>query len=166
MPENTPFILDNLIGYLHLGDILIKALSWFCLERDRGRPSTRVTEIREWSNTASIRKTEIIFKVSAGQIFEIPEVLICLACQVFSSWPCHGWDLEFWLPAADQFFRLCALSLRTTFPLFPAETPGGKATVFWFFPISQNNASCWRTFTPFLSYYLVQKTELFQYLST
>ena len=31
---NTPFILDNLIGYRHPVDILIKVLSWFCLERD------------------------------------------------------------------------------------------------------------------------------------
>ena len=69
---NTPFILDNLIGYHHPVDILTKVLSWFCLERDRGRPSTRVTKIREWSNTASIRKTEIIFKVSAGAAFRNP----------------------------------------------------------------------------------------------
>ena len=69
---NTLFILDNLIGYCRPGNILIKALSWFCLERDRGRPSTRVTKIREWSNTASIRKTEIIFKVGAGAAFQNP----------------------------------------------------------------------------------------------
>ena len=66
---NTPFFLDNLIGYHRRGDIFIKLLSRFCLERDRGRPSTRVTEIREQSNIASIRKTEIIFKVSAGAAF-------------------------------------------------------------------------------------------------
>ena len=69
---NTPFILDNLTGYHHPGDMLIKVLSWFCLERDLGRPSTRVTEIRELSNIASIRKTEIIFKVSAGAAFQNP----------------------------------------------------------------------------------------------
>ena len=69
---NTPFILDNLIGYRHPGDMLIKVLSWFCLERGRGRPSAHVTEIREWSNTASIRKTESIFKVSAGAAFRNP----------------------------------------------------------------------------------------------
>ena len=69
---NTPFILDNLIGCHCPVDILIKVLSWFCLERDRGRPSTHVTEIREWSNIASIRKTEIIFKVSAGATFRNP----------------------------------------------------------------------------------------------
>ena len=69
---NIPFILDNLIGCRHPGDILIKVLSWFCLERDRGRPSTRVTEIREWSSIASIRKTEIIFKVSARAAFQNP----------------------------------------------------------------------------------------------
>ena len=63
---NTPFFLDNLIGYHRWRDILIKVLSWFCLERDRGMPSTHVTEIREQSNIASVRKTEIIFKVSAG----------------------------------------------------------------------------------------------------
>ena len=55
-----------------LADTLIKVLSWFCLERDWGRPSTRVTEIREWSNVASIRKTEIIFKVGAGAAFWNP----------------------------------------------------------------------------------------------
>ena len=44
---NTPFILDNLIGYHCPWDMLIKVLSWFCLERDQGRPSTHVTEIRE-----------------------------------------------------------------------------------------------------------------------
>ena len=69
---NTPFILDNLIGYRRLADILIKALSWFYLERDQGRPSTCVTEMREWSNIASIRKTELIFKVSAGAAFQNP----------------------------------------------------------------------------------------------
>ena len=69
---NTPFILDNLIGYRRPGDILIKVLSWFCLERDRGRPSVCATEIREQSNTASIRKTEIIFKVGAGAAFRNP----------------------------------------------------------------------------------------------
>ena len=68
----TPCILDNLIGYRHLGDILIKVLSWFCLERDQGRPSACVTEIREQSNIASVRKTEIIFKVSAGAAFWNP----------------------------------------------------------------------------------------------
>ena len=66
---NTPFILDNLTGYHHPGDMLIKVLSWFCLERDRGRPSTRVTEIRESSNIASIRKTEVLFKMSTGAAF-------------------------------------------------------------------------------------------------
>ena len=69
---NTPFILDDLIGYHHPGNILTKVLSWFCLERDRGRPSTHVTEIREQSNIASIRKTEIIFKVSVGAAFLNP----------------------------------------------------------------------------------------------
>ena len=97
---NTPFILDNLIVYHRPAGILTKVLGWFCLERNLGRPSTRVTEIREWSNVASIRKTEIIFKVGPGQLFEIPEVLICLAYQAFSSWPCHGWDLVCWLPAS------------------------------------------------------------------
>ena len=90
---NTPFILDSLIGYHRPGDMLSKVLSWFCLERDRGRPSARVTGIRERSNIASIRKTEIVFKVSAGAAFETPEALICLACQVSSSRPCRGWDL-------------------------------------------------------------------------
>ena len=66
---NTPFFLDNLIGYHSPGDILIKVLSWFCLERDPGRPSTRVTEIREQSNIASVRKTEIVFKVTTGAAF-------------------------------------------------------------------------------------------------
>ena len=66
---NTPFILDNLIGYHRPADILTKALGWFCLERDRGRPSTRVTEIRESSNIASIRKTEVLFKMSTGAAF-------------------------------------------------------------------------------------------------
>ena len=53
-------------------DILIKVLSWFCLERDWGRPSTCITEMREWSNIASIRKTELIFKVSARAAFRNP----------------------------------------------------------------------------------------------
>ena len=69
---NTPFILDNLIGYHRPAGILTKVLGWFCLERYRGRPSTRVTEIREWSNVASIRKTEIIFKVGPGAAFRNP----------------------------------------------------------------------------------------------
>ena len=43
----TPFILYNLIGSHHPGDLLAKVLSWFWLERDWGRPSTCVTEIRE-----------------------------------------------------------------------------------------------------------------------
>ena len=69
---NTPFILDNLIGSHRPGDILIKVLSWFSLERDGGRSSTHVTEIGEWYHIASIRKTEIIFKVSAGAAFRNP----------------------------------------------------------------------------------------------
>ena len=52
--------------------MLIKVLSWFCLERDRGKPSACVTEIREQSSIASIRKTDIIFKVSAGAAFQNP----------------------------------------------------------------------------------------------
>ena len=66
---NTLLFLDNLIGCHHLGDMLIKVLSWFCLERDRGKPSACVTEIREQSSIASIRKTDIIFKVRAGTAF-------------------------------------------------------------------------------------------------
>ena len=69
---NIPFILDNLTGYRRPGDILFKVLSWFCLEREGLLPSTRVTEVREWSNIASIRKTEIVFKVSAGAAFRNP----------------------------------------------------------------------------------------------
>ena len=34
--------------------------------------------------------------MSAGGSFRTPENLICLACQVFSSWPCHGWELVSW----------------------------------------------------------------------
>ena len=69
---NTLLFLDNLIGSHHPEDILIKVLSWFCLERDRGKPSACVTEIREQSSIASIRKTDIIFKVSAGAAFQNP----------------------------------------------------------------------------------------------
>ena len=66
---NSLFIPDNLIECHRPGDILIKVLSWFCLERDQGRPSACVTEIREQSGIASIRKTDMIFKVSAGAAF-------------------------------------------------------------------------------------------------
>ena len=91
--SNTPFILDNLIGSHHPGDTLIKVRSWFCLERDWGRPSARVTEIREWSNRASIRKTEIIFKASARAAFRNPWSPDPLCLPVFFSRPCHGWGL-------------------------------------------------------------------------
>ena len=33
------------------------------------------------------------------QVQGVPRVLIHLACQVSSTWPCHGWDLPCWLPA-------------------------------------------------------------------
>ena len=33
------------------------------------------------------------------QVQWVPWVLIYLACQVSSAWPCHGWDLPCWLPA-------------------------------------------------------------------
>ena len=39
------------------------------MQRDRGRPSACVTEIREQSSIASIRKIDIIFKVNAGAAF-------------------------------------------------------------------------------------------------
>ena len=31
----------------------------------------------------------------------VPWVLICLAHQISSTWPCHGWDLLWWLPAGS-----------------------------------------------------------------
>ena len=37
----------------------------------------------------------------------VPRVLIRLACQVSSTWPCHGWDLPCWLPAEDSRKRGC-----------------------------------------------------------
>ena len=69
---NTLLFLDNLIGCHHPEDILIKVLSWFCLKRDRGKPSACVTEIREQSSIASIRKIDIIFNVSAWAAFWNP----------------------------------------------------------------------------------------------
>ena len=35
------------------------------------------------------------------QVQGVPRVLICLARQVSSTWPCHGWDLPCWLPAPN-----------------------------------------------------------------
>ena len=96
---NTPFILDNLIGYCHPGDMLIKVLSWFCLERDRGGPSTCVQKLGSSLIQQASERQRSSLRWAPGQLFEIPEVLICLACQASSSWPCIGWDLICWLPA-------------------------------------------------------------------
>ena len=72
-----------------MGNLQIKVLNWFLFGKRSGKAFLPVSE--------SIRKTDIIFKVSAGgQLFEIPENLICLACQAFSLWHCHGWDLMSW----------------------------------------------------------------------
>ena len=37
------------------------------------------------------------------QIQGVPRVLIRLAHQISSIWPCHGWDLPWWLPAGMVF---------------------------------------------------------------
>ena len=62
---NTPFPLDNLMKYHHLGNLLIKVLNWFLFGKRSGKAFLPVSESIE----AGIRKTDIIFKVSAGGSF-------------------------------------------------------------------------------------------------
>ena len=61
---NTPFTLNNLIKYHHLGNLMIKVLNWFLFGKRLGKAFLPVSESIE----AGIRKTDI-FKVRAGGSF-------------------------------------------------------------------------------------------------
>ena len=102
---NAPFILDNLIAYHCPGGILIKVLSWFCLEIGEGLLPVSRKLGSSLIQQASERQRSSL-RWAPGQLFEIPEVLICLACQIFSSWPCHGWNPVCWLLADTERWTL------------------------------------------------------------
>ena len=91
------FILNNLIKYHHLGNLLIKVLKWFLFGKRSGKAFLPVSEKLGSSPLRQASERQISsLRWAPGQLFEIPENLICLACQAFSSWPCHGWDLVSW----------------------------------------------------------------------
>ena len=111
---NTPFILENLTGYRHPVDILIKVLSWFCLERD-GEGFLPVSQKLGSGLLKQASEREIIFKVSAGGSFsESLKTWSALPIRFSLSWPCHGWDLVCRLP---ELYLVC-LHLVTLYKLF------------------------------------------------
>ena len=75
---NTPFILDKLIGYHHSGDILIKVLSWFCLERDWGSLLPVSQKLGSSLIQQAWERQRSSLRWAPVQLFEMPEVLICL----------------------------------------------------------------------------------------
>ena len=56
------------------------------------------------------------------QIQGVPWVLIGLVHQISSTWPCHGWDLPWWLPA-HWYLALVTSLLDGHMPLCGSETP-------------------------------------------
>ena len=114
------FIPGSFIGYQHLGDLLIRVLSWSLFnERGAGELSAGNTRICSRANKNNSRKRGedtawgrgwgqpggSLVSWTALRVRFFPHDLVMdgilndLACQVFSSWPRHGWDLPQWLPA-------------------------------------------------------------------
>ena len=86
-PSSGPFI-----GYQHPGDLLIRVLSWSSFsERGAGELSSGNARIRSRANENSRKRGE---DTGWGRGRGQPGgslILDGLACQVFSSWPHHGW---------------------------------------------------------------------------
>ena len=89
------FIPGPFIGYQRPGDLLIRVLSWFSFsERGAGELSAGNTRIRSRANKNHSRKGgRIQGGVEAEANLGGSLILDGLACQVFSSWPRHGWGL-------------------------------------------------------------------------
>ena len=82
------FIPGPFIGYQCPGDLLIRVLSWSLFsERGAGELSAGNTRIRSRANKNSSRKRWGRGRGQPGGSL----ILDGLACQVFSSWPRHGW---------------------------------------------------------------------------
>ena len=76
---NIPFILDNLIGFRRPADILIKVLSWLCLEIREGLLPMSQKLGSSLIYQASERERSSL-RWAPGQLFEIPEVRPDLPC--------------------------------------------------------------------------------------
>ena len=137
---NTLFIQDNLIGYHSTGDILIEVLSWFCLDKSGKAFFPYHRKGSSLIQQASERQRSSLRWVP-GQLLEIPEVLICLASQVFSSRPSHGWDLVCWL-LAFSYFSLNAVEILIEISLNWKVVFGSiNFLTASFFPIHEHNIS-------------------------
>ena len=87
------FIPGPFIGYQHPGGLLIRALSWSLFsERGAGELSAGNTRIRSRANKNNSRKGGRIQGGGRGPGQPGGSLILDgLACQVFSSWPRHGW---------------------------------------------------------------------------
>ena len=90
---------------------------------------------------ASERERSSLRWAPPGQLFKISEVLICLACQVFSSWPCHGWDLcagsqqlDSFISKKEQNHREAGRFAHT--PLIRSKRPRTQSLI-WLFLLHQ-----------------------------
>ena len=87
-PSSGPFI-----GYQHPGDLLIRVLSWSSFsEIGAGELSAGNTRIRSRANKNNSRKRGEDTGWGRGRGQPGGSLILDgLACQVFSSWPHHGW---------------------------------------------------------------------------
>ena len=91
---NISFIPGPFIGNQRPGDLLIRVLCWSLFsERGTGEFSAGKAKIRTGRTRTTTRGGVYRVGLRPGSTWRVPCSLNSLAFQVFSSWPCHGWDL-------------------------------------------------------------------------